>query len=73
MMTTNMRIIIGSNIRHWRMWRGFSEDAVAAHLAIKAKRLKKYESGGDSPTCDELVAIASLLQCSVNDLCRDAS
>lgn len=67
-----IRATIGKNIRFWRTWRGLSEEAVAVHLAIKAKRLQKYESGSDSPTCDELIDMAALFQCSVDDLCREA-
>jgi len=66
----NIRIIIGKNIRHWRTWREFPKEAVAGHLSITLKRLQKYETGGDSPTCDELIAMATLFQCSVDDLCR---
>jgi len=67
-----IRIKIGKNIRHWRTWRGLSEEAVAARLAIKTKRLQKYEYGGDSPTCDELIELAALFQCTVDDLCKEA-
>jgi ribosome-binding protein aMBF1 (putative translation factor) len=68
----NIRITIGKNIRHRRMWLGHSEEIVAAHLAIKIKRLQKYESGADSPTCDELIEMARFFKCSVDDLCREA-
>jgi len=67
-----IRITIGKNIRFWRTWRGLSEEVVAAHLAIKTQCLQKYESGGDSPTCDEMIDMATIFQCSVNDLCREA-
>lgn len=65
-------ITIGKNIRFWRTWRGLSEETVATHIAIKTKRLQKYENGGDSPACDELIEMAALFQCSVGDLCREA-
>ncbi len=65
----SFRLIIGQNIYHWRLARKLSEEALAHHLGIPLKRLRKYESGGDSPTCDELVGIARLLRCSVDDLC----
>lgn len=68
----NLRITIGKNLRFWRTWRGISQETAAGHLTITLKRLQKYESGGDSPTCDELVAIAAFLQCSVDDLCWEA-
>ena len=64
-----IRLIIGQNIHHWRLARRLPEEALARHLSITLKRLQKYESGGDSPTCDELIAMAKLLRCSVDDLC----
>ena len=64
-----VRLIIGQNIRHWRLARRLPEEALAKHLSITLKRLHKYESGGDSPTCDELIEIAKMLRCSVDDLC----
>jgi len=63
-------IIIGQNIYHWRLARRLSERTVSEHLGITLKCLQKYENGVDSPTCDELIALAELFQCSVNDLCR---
>jgi len=62
-------IAIGRNIRRQRQKLEISEQAVADHLRITLKHLRKYENGGDSPTCDELIEIAILLQCSVDDLC----
>lgn len=65
-----LRIIIGQNIYHWRLARRLSEEVVAKHLGITFKRLRKYENGDDSPSCNELIEIANLLRCSVDDLCR---
>ena len=67
----NIRTIISQNIHHWRMARRFPEETVAMHLGITLKRLKQYENGNDSPTCDELIAMATLFCCSVNDLCLE--
>jgi transcriptional regulator with XRE-family HTH domain len=69
----SIRSAIGNNIRHWRIQRGLSEEMAATHLAIKIKRLQKYESGGESPTCDELIELAMLFHCSVDDLCQETS
>jgi transcriptional regulator with XRE-family HTH domain len=66
----SIRIIIGQNIRQWRQKRRMSEQMLADQIGITLKRLRKYEIGHDSPTCDELIAIATLLKCSVDDLCR---
>lgn len=68
----NARILIGRNIHHWRLARRLPRASVAKHLGITLKRLQKYERGRDSPTCDELIAMAELFQCSVDDLCREA-
>lgn len=66
---TEIRMRIGQNIYHWRLARRLPEEMLATYLGITLKRLRKYESGDDSPTCDELMEIARLLRCSVNDLC----
>lgn len=68
----SIRTTISQNIRHWRLVRRLPEEAVATHLGIQLKRLQKYETGGDSPTCDELIAMAVLFRCSVDDLCLGA-
>lgn len=68
---SNIRIIIGRNIRHQRQLSGLQEAVLASHLGIPLKRLRKYESGGDSPTCDELIALARLFRCPVDMLCRE--
>ena len=63
------RLIIGQNIHHRRLARRLPEEVLAKHLGITLKRMRNYESGSDSPTCDELIEIARLLRCSVDDLC----
>jgi len=67
-----MRRSIGRNIRHQRQLSGLQETVLASHLGIPLQRLRKYESGGDSPTCDELIALARLFRCPVDALCREA-
>jgi DNA-binding transcriptional regulator YiaG len=62
-------IAIGRNIRRQRQKLGVSEQAAANHLGITLRRLQKYENGDESPTCDELIEVATLLKCSVDDLC----
>jgi len=70
---TEIQTLIAQNIHYWRLARRLSEKAVAEHLGITLKRLRRYESGGNSPTCDELIVIAKLFRCSVDDLCRGES
>lgn len=65
-------IAIGRNIRRRREENVISETALAFYLGIFPEQLQEYESGGDSPTCDELIQIARVLECSVDDLCSDA-
>ena len=60
---------IGRNIRHRRLESGIWETALAFYLGITLKQLQKHENGDDSPTCDELIQIAKVLECSVDDLC----
>jgi transcriptional regulator with XRE-family HTH domain len=65
-------IAIGRNIRKRLQESGISETALAFYLGIMPKQLQEYENGDDSPTCDELIQIAKVLECSVDDLCSDA-
>lgn len=65
-------ITIGRNIRRRREESGISETALAFYLGILPEQLQQYESGDDSPTCDELIQIARVLECSVDDLCSVA-
>ena len=67
----NIRITIGKNIKYQRQKRGWTEEMLAANLGITLKRLRKYESGADSPTCDEMIEIATLFKCSVDDFCNE--
>lgn len=69
---TEIRVLIGRNIRRQRQVSGLRAAVLASHLGIPLKRLRKYESGGDSPTCDELIALARLFRCPVDALCREA-
>ena len=62
-------IAIGRNIRRRREESGISETALAFYLGVLPEQLQKYESGNDSPTCDELIQIAKVLECSVDELC----
>ena len=62
-------IAIGRSIRHRREGSGISETALAFYLDITLEYLQQYENGEDSPTCDELIAMARVFECSVDDLC----
>ena len=64
-------IAIGGNILQRRQDSGISETALAFYLGITPEQLQQYENGEDSPTCDELIAMARLFECSVDDFCRD--
>lgn len=63
-------IAIGRNIRQRRQESGISERALAFYLGITPEQLQQYENGEDSPTCDELLAMARVFSCSVDDLCQ---
>ena len=65
-------VTIGRNIRRRREESGISETALAFYLDILPEQLKEYESGNDSPTCDELIQIAKVLECSVDEICSAA-
>ncbi len=69
----NICIAIGKNIRQKRLEIGLSEDGLAAWLCIKLQRLQAYENGSASLTCDELIHIAVMLRCSVDELCRGSA
>jgi len=62
-------ITIGRNISQRRQENRISETALAFYLGIVPEQLLQYENGNDSPTCDELIALARLFGCSVDDLC----
>lgn len=69
---TDIRLIIGKNMRHRRLLAGLSQQAVGNHLGITLQQIQKYENGANSISCDKLIELAALFRCTVEDLCRDA-
>ncbi len=69
---TDIRIIIGKNIRHRRLLAGFSLKALGKELGITYQQMQKYETGANGINCEKLIELAALFQCTVDDLCKDA-
>ena len=69
---TDIRIIIGRNIRHRRMLAGLSQKALGKHLGITFQQVQKYEAGANGISCEKLMELATLFHCSIDDLCNSA-
>jgi transcriptional regulator with XRE-family HTH domain len=69
---TDIRIIIGKNIRHRRLLAGLTQNALGKHIGVAAQQLQKYENGTNGINCDKLIELAQVFRCSVDDLCNGA-
>jgi len=69
---TDIRIIIGKNIRYRRLIAGLSLKALGKQLGITYQQMQKYETGANGINCEKLIELAALFHCSVDDLCKDA-
>ncbi len=57
----NIRDIIGSNIRHWRMFREMKQEELARKCNCDRSTISRYETGDGCPTVDLLLLIAAAL------------
>ena len=55
-----------------RKARGFSQEVIACHLNVDRSTVAKWENGASMPTADKLLPLAKFLECSVDDLLREA-
>lgn len=57
-----------NKIRSRREAAGMSQSELARHLGLDSSTVNKWESGASVPRLGNLIAMASILRCSVNDL-----
>lgn len=61
-----------NKIRMRREAAGMSQSELARQLRLDSSTVNKWESGASVPRLGNLIAMASILRCSVNDLLDDA-
>ncbi len=70
MQQADIPIAIGRNIRHQRHLAGLSLKALGAHLGITYQQMQKYETGANDISCEKMLRLAALFQCSIDTLCE---
>ena len=63
---------IGQRLRQYRMERHLTQTQVALHMGLSYQSYQRYESGEAVVPADRLLAIAAILQISVQDLLPSA-
>ena len=58
---TSIDIVVGSNMRMWRMARGLSQAQLAKRLGITFQQVQKYEVGANRIGTGRLVTVAAIL------------
>lgn len=61
-----------NKIKERREAAGMSQRELARHLGLDSSTVNKWESGVSVPRLGNLLALASILRCSVADLLDDA-
>ena len=64
-----LSIALGKNIRLQRHLAGLSLKAVGAKLGITYQQMQKYETGVNDISCEKMLQLAALFQCTITDLC----
>ncbi len=59
---TNIREIIGNNLRYFRTNAGYTQQDLAAHLGITFQQVQKYEWGINRLSADDLYILANFLK-----------
>jgi transcriptional regulator with XRE-family HTH domain len=65
-------IIVGRNIRHYRMLRGLSQQKLASGIGVTFQQLQKYESGQNRVGAGRLMDIARILKVPVDSFFEGA-
>ncbi len=65
----SISIALGRNIRQQRHLAGLSLKAVGAKLGITYQQMQKYETGINDISCEKMLQLAALFQCTMTDLC----
>lgn len=63
-------VLVGDNIRRYRMVKSFSQQQLADELNIAKSTIQRIESGKLNPTIWVVKGIASILDVSLDDLIR---
>ena len=66
---TPISTALGRNIRQQRHLAGLSLKTVGAKLGITYQQMQKYETGINDISCEKMLQLASLFQCTITDLC----
>jgi transcriptional regulator with XRE-family HTH domain len=66
----HISIALGRNIRHHRHLAGLSLKVVGAKLGITYQQMQKYETGVNDISCEKMLQLAALFQCTIADLCN---
>jgi transcriptional regulator with XRE-family HTH domain len=61
------------NLKHFRKSAGLTQGSLAKALKISRSTVAMWESGVSKPRADKLVALAKLLDCTVDDLLKDTA
>jgi transcriptional regulator with XRE-family HTH domain len=60
--------IVGANIRRWRLFRGYQQPEFARKVGVSVVTVSKYENGRVDISITKLVAIATILDITIEDL-----
>lgn len=63
--------VIGSRIRQYRLDAGLTQEYVAEKIGISQKHLSRIESGYHNPHFETIIALAKILDVSVNAFVED--
>jgi transcriptional regulator with XRE-family HTH domain len=61
-------VVVGRNLRIWRMSRGFSQAQLASRLGVTFQQLQKYEVGANRIGTGRLVKAAAVLRVPISAL-----
>lgn len=64
---TNVHKIMGNKLRSMRIERGMSQQELGEKLGVSFQQIQKYEKGANRIDAGRLVAIASILDCNVDE------
>ena len=67
-----MNINIGKKIADRRKELGMTQEALAARLGVDRSTVTKWETGFSNPTAAKLPKLAAILNCTVDELLREA-
>lgn len=68
-MVEEIYLVLGRNIRAHRTGREWTLEHVARSLGISYQQLQKYEKGANRLPAHMLAKLASMFECSIDELC----